>query len=208
MNEKRRGTHLIDPLVARGHTLKTDRGLSLIELLVTISIITVITTILLVRHGQFSGQILLTNLAYEVALSIREAQVYGLGSKESPIGSSNFNVGYGVHFDAANAAYFIFFADLNNNHRYDGVGELLKQYETRYGNRITDFCGISAGGSSQCAAQGSVSYLDITFLRPNPDAFLFTSAGSAYHSASVSVTSPQNFTRSVTVYSTGQISVQ
>lgn len=184
-----------------------NRGLSLIELLVTIAVITIITTILLVNHSRFSGKILLTNLAYEVALSVRQAQVYGLGSKESPIGSSNFNVGYGVHFESANPTYFIFFADLNNNHRYDSANELLQRYKIRYGNRVSDFCSVTSGGVSQCSSQGAISYLDISFVRPNPDAFIFTNVGSSYRSAFLTVSSAQGFTKSVTVYSTGQISV-
>ncbi len=174
----------------------------------TAAIIAFISAVLLARHNQFSGSILITNLAYEMALSVRQAQVYGLASRESPVGGG-FTIGYGVHFESTNPTYFIFFADLNGNHRYDGGGELIERYDIRYGNQLSNLCATQSGGTVECSSSGAINYIDISFLRPNPDAFMRTSnfAGT-YRSLQLSVVSPQGVTRSVSVYSTGQISVQ
>lgn len=50
------------------------KGFSLLELLVVISIFTIITTIALFNQGQLNSNVLLTNLAYDVALTVREVQ--------------------------------------------------------------------------------------------------------------------------------------
>ena len=80
----------------------TNRGFSLVELLVVISIFTIISSVVVFRQSKFSSDILITNLAYQMALEIREAQTYGIGVKsvDNPviIGDSKFKYGYGIHF--------------------------------------------------------------------------------------------------------------
>jgi prepilin-type N-terminal cleavage/methylation domain-containing protein len=80
-----------------------SKGFSLIELIVAVSIITIITSVALFHQAKFSSDILITNMAYEVALTIRQAEVFGISSKGDgslPSGLSNekYRVGYGVHF--------------------------------------------------------------------------------------------------------------
>src|SRR3989344_1409035 len=64
------------------HSLKTQnsklktKGFTLIELLVVSAIVVMLATVILSSHGKFGGQVLLQNFAYDVALSIRQAQVY------------------------------------------------------------------------------------------------------------------------------------
>jgi prepilin-type N-terminal cleavage/methylation domain-containing protein len=96
------------------------RGFSLIELLVVIGIFIIITSVILARQNKFSSDILLTDLAYQVAISIRQAQVYGLGVQAQ---SSNFDIGYGVHFDnvTPNTTYKLF-ADNDKNGVYNTSG--------------------------------------------------------------------------------------
>ena len=53
-------------------------GFSLIELLVVTGVIAVISGLMLVSNSTFGGQILLQNLAYDIALTLRQAQVYGI----------------------------------------------------------------------------------------------------------------------------------
>ncbi len=48
---------------------------------------------MLANHERFNSSILLDSLAYDIALSIREAQVYGLSVRGI---NADFQVGYGV----------------------------------------------------------------------------------------------------------------
>ena len=85
------------------------RAFSLIELLVAVSIFVVISTVILANHSRFNSSVLLGALAYDLALSVREAQVFGTSVREF---SSSFQVGYGVHFEIGSPQLFYFFADL------------------------------------------------------------------------------------------------
>jgi hypothetical protein len=79
----------------------------------------VITCIVLYNYGDFNDDLIVSNLAYEVALEVRTAQVYGLsvlGTKDATTNQDNFDSGYGVHFDydpnnTANDQTFYLFVD-------------------------------------------------------------------------------------------------
>ncbi len=89
---------------------------TLIELLVVVSIIIVITAIVLTGSSSFNRSIILTDTAYTVALSLREAQSFGLSSRTFNNRQTNVtyaNTGYGVHFDRATPGSYLFFADVN-----------------------------------------------------------------------------------------------
>ncbi len=203
-------------------------GFSLIEMLIVVALFTIITGAALLNHGRFGESILATNLAYDIALSLREAQSYGISVRESPLGVGVFTIGYGVHFSAADS--FIFFADRNGNRRYDGAdvngacvaggaSECLKAYRLERGNTIRSFCGMSAllGGSPECrnflTGDTTLSFLDALFKRPTPDAFVRTNLNSQsetrYRSGAITIVSPRGReARTVEVFQTGQISIK
>lgn len=184
------------------------KGFSLVELIVSVAIFLVITSIILVKHSQFSGTLLIENLAYDIALSVRKAQVFGLSVREFTPGSNEFNVGYGVHFDSASNNTYIFFADRNRNEKYDDSSEIIETLTLRRGNTVSQFCGTLASGLEKCSPS-DISFLDIVFERPNPDAIIKSNvSGDVYISAKVTVTSPQGTQWNINTLMTGQISVQ
>jgi|TARA_Y100000310_G_scaffold345866_1_gene471951 prepilin-type N-terminal cleavage/methylation domain-containing protein len=184
------------------------KGFSLVELLVSMGVLVMITTLVLISHAQFSGNILIGNLAYDIALSVRQAQVFGLSVREFGTGSSEFDIGYGVHFDTGNNASYVLFADRDKDNIYDGSSELAELFTIGRGNTISQFCATLAAGTEKCSGS-DITALDITFERPNPDAVIKSNIGAdTYASAKITVRSPQGSTRSITVRSTGQISVE
>jgi prepilin-type N-terminal cleavage/methylation domain-containing protein len=95
-------------------TAPTSRGVTLVELLVVLGIIGVLTSVVITSRGSFNKTILLTNTAFDIALTIRSAETFGLGSRAT-IGSIA-NAGYGVHFTATPTTpgtSFTLFADTN-----------------------------------------------------------------------------------------------
>jgi prepilin-type N-terminal cleavage/methylation domain-containing protein len=50
-----------------------NKGFTLVELMVTVGIFTIISGLLLARYSNFNQGIILTNLAYDIALTIRSA---------------------------------------------------------------------------------------------------------------------------------------
>jgi len=76
----------------------TTRGFGLVELLVSVGIMVLVTTIVLARHSAFNDTILLRSQAYELALSLREVQVAAV----SVSGNSEFDQRYGMRLEAGN----------------------------------------------------------------------------------------------------------
>jgi prepilin-type N-terminal cleavage/methylation domain-containing protein len=192
----------------RKNRLAKNSGFTLVEMIVTVGIFAFIAVAIFVRNSSFNSSIILTNLAYEVALSIRQAQVYGLSVREFDPGSDRFDSGYGVNFNANNKVNYIFFADTDNDGIYDGSGELLETYALRRGNVVGKFCATNAANRERCSDTGELSYLDITFMRPNPDAIIETSFAESYKSATIHIIAPNGNERVVSVQQTGQISIQ
>lgn len=184
------------------------KAFSLIELLVVVGIFTVITSIVLANHSRFNSSVLLGSLAYDVALSVRQAQVYGLSVRGI---SSNFQVGYGIHFAGANS--YALFADTNGNKRYDdGTGgapadTIVSIYTLSTAHTIQKYCGVTQTGTSECSNNAAIDHLDIVFFRPNPDALISSGNPGYYSQGKITVQSAAGQTRTVTIASTGQISV-
>lgn len=188
---------------------KKTKGFTLIELLVSVAIITIITSIVLVNHNRFNGSIFLGNLAYDVALSVRQAQIFGLSVREF---NGTFDIGYGVHFDVTTPKSFFIFADIDRNQRYNSsVDSVVDTLTITRGNSISKFCATAFGGSpvEKCSDSGSpITTLDVSFNRPDPEAIIKDNIGTSYSSARVEIMSSTGDTRNVIVEQTGQISVQ
>ena len=185
-------------------------GFTLIELLVVIALITIITAVFLFQQRRFDSSTLLRSLAYNIALSIRQAQVYGTSVREF---SGLFDYSYGVYF--SNAGSYILFADVNGDKVYTSspTDEKVQLFSLSNGYSILQFCGVRASGQEDCFGGGKnggtqITSLSIYFKRPNPDAQFFSSAGNTYSSAYIKVAGPSDVvTRKVTVTLPGQISV-
>ncbi len=149
------------------------------------------------QYGSFNSVILLKSLAYEIALTVREAQTFGVSVRSD---AGTFQSAYGVHFDAALPKSYTLFIDRNANNRYD-TGEAVTTYQIGQGNQIFDLC-----VNTTCDRD----MLDIVFRRPEPDAiFGVTPVVANPTTARVIVGYPEVAkTRTVRVWSTGQIAVE
>ena len=182
-------------------------GFTMVELMVSAGILVIISSLVLVQHARFSGNLLISNLAYDMALTLRQAQVYGLSVREFGTGSGEFDIGYGVHFDQATPTSYVLFVDRDKNGLYGGSTENVEIFTLRQGNFIRDFCATLPSGAEKCSGS-SFTTLDIVFVRPNPDAHIRSDiVGDLYESARTTVESRQGVTRTIDVVATGQISV-
>lgn len=186
-------------------TLKNSQsGFSLIELLVSISIMVIVMAIVFARQSSFNGAVLLRDEAYSLALQIREIQLNAVSvSGEAGV----FRSVLGVYLDSAPAknGFYNLFKDADSDGFYDtgeeyGVqGILDRRFEIR---------NIRAGGAT-------TTEMSIIFVRPNFDARFFDSSGE------ISVTSVEidiarrgvagfgnDVLRTVEITSTGQIAVK
>jgi len=186
-----------------------SRGFSMIELVVTTGIMVIITTIVLVNHSAFGGNILVGALAYDVGLSIRQAQVFGLSVREFGTGTGVFDVGYGVHFDINDATNYQIFADIDKNNTFNVGDGTQEVFSIGRGFSIARICATTVASIELCSGTDNVSTVDITFIRPDPDALIRINGETAtvYQSARIVVSSPRGTEREVVVESTGQISI-
>jgi prepilin-type N-terminal cleavage/methylation domain-containing protein len=196
----------------------TQSGFTLIEVLVSISIVSVIMLVTLWNYGTFLDNLALSAAGQEIATAIRQAQVYGLSVKEVSVGGGQFNYAYGVHFDMNDPSHYIIFVDKNTvpNKIYDagaGCGSGIGNTECIEQGTLENGVTVSSVGHHSCSSS-NIRIMDITFLRPNPDAVInSTDSGGSILCASqfdgeITLTSPNGNTEVITVQSTGQISLQ
>ena len=183
-------------------------------MIVVLAIVSLILTVVLGSQSKYSDRLNLKNQAYNVALFIREAQVYSLGVKNSsPSGTQQFNSSYGIAFQTASPNSIIFFIDKNLDGRYTDASELIEQNNFVGGITVNNYCGTNSSGVEDCSTP-QLRTIDITFLRPNPIAtVLFHNPGgqlinSLYPPSRVELRSPNGALVSIKVDSTGQISIQ
>ena len=185
-------------------SLKTNQAFSLVELLVTIGILTMVSGVVFLNQSQFNNNVLIENLAYEISLAIRQAQSYGIQVKQTRTG---FGEGYGVYFDTDSDGLIIF-TDDDPNFFYDvGSDDIVDVLKMTDGNKVSKLC---------VDAYGSVDDVSIVFLRPNPDAiFCYKETASSscisnYSNVEIEVSNGRTgddlVTKSIKIWNTGQIS--
>lgn len=148
-------------------------GFTIAELIIVIAIFTIITTVALLDQNRLNSGVLMTNLAYETALSVREAQVYGVGVRNFG-GTEVFSGQFGTYFTINSPDRIILFNDKNENTVYDSdLDEAQYQYvfTEQRGNKIKAIC-LGALNGSPCSrgSSASVDSLRILFKRPNLEA--------------------------------------
>lgn len=202
--------------------------------MVVLAIIGVVMTIVMSSQSTFNKTLILKNAAYDIALTLRNAQTYGLGSRAV---NAMANTGYGVHFQIDTPGFFTLFADTHpapsssSCHPTSDAsapdaqpGDCLyepttqsqgqkdqKVIEYALGNGIvvSDFCVLNSSWSCARAQGGGLSSLDIVFARPNPDTFIRAngSSNTEYTFVCLTVSSSQvgGTERYVSVASSGEI---
>lgn len=184
--------------------------------MISVIIMIIISTVVAGSQSRYTSGASLKNVANNIGLSIRQAQIYGISVKELTPGSEDFSVGYGLSFNTSflgdNKAY-IFFADRNGNGTYSGTwdcpisgsSECLDKTPLTAGNIVSDLCIIDSGGE----VCNGIDKLDISFVRPAIEAKIYYNDGvTGVIGAKVILSSPDGRTNSVTVYTTGQVSIQ
>lgn len=198
---------------------KSGAGFTLIELLVVTAIIVVVSSVVLASNNRFGGVVQLENLAYDIALSIRQAQVYGIavqkfGSNCSEVGAKCYESGYGVHFNSADPDHYVLFADVDKDGFFDladpppdGENVPPSPYTIHNGFKISGLCAPQGTDAATCKQVSPVSQIDIVFIRPEPNAYITTDGG-VRDSARIILRSPRGDVMSIIVERNGQIAVR
>jgi type II secretory pathway pseudopilin PulG len=189
-------------------------GYTIIELLVTIGIFSLISSIVLVNYPKLSEQLSVSQTAHEIALAFREAKTYALAVRQF---GGSYQVGYGVHFDKATPENFILYAaPLNTSNKCNsGVNCVRGSVATYDVDTFTMKSGIQI--MSICdTTTGTICYekLDVAYVRPDPIVYIIgtdvggTPSPQSLTSIRIKVRTPGGQEKSIDIWSTGQISVQ
>ncbi|MFA5248011.1 MAG: prepilin-type N-terminal cleavage/methylation domain-containing protein [Patescibacteria group bacterium] len=183
---------------------KFQKGFTMIELLVSVSIIAFLMSIFITNYRGGSRQLELSLAAQKMASDIRLAQSKGLGSAE--YNNSVPAGGWGVYFDrSVNDKRYLVFADLNNNKIYD-AGEAI----TGYGGSTVDLP-INISISDLKFNVSTTNRLNITFVPPDPTTNIYSSSFSPATTTFGSIVlreSTDNSISTIKVNSFGLIEVQ
>jgi prepilin-type N-terminal cleavage/methylation domain-containing protein len=159
-----------------------QKGFSLPELIIVIAIFSIVTSVAMFNQSKLNGSTLLTNMAYEVGLAIREAQTYGI-SVRSGDSIGNFSGQYGAYFNTSTETsrrQVIVFADGSipgnkADYMYDtGEERYVYEFESGKGNKISAICtGDLSGNACTDGIPGiSESSVAVLFKSPNPSALV------------------------------------
>ena len=210
------------------YNAKSSRGFTLIELVVSLAIVTIITSTVIFKYADFTDKTALSKATNDLALAIRQAQVYGINVNQTAVSSGDFTRAFGIYVNpACNPQTYYIFVDGNANQRYDfqngnagcGTPELptngdvfVEKASLTNGIVFSDVC----NGSGVCFSNnpGIVRRMSITFLRPNTDARIKmvdnngNNWGALQTTGQIVFLSPRGATAVIVIGSTGQISIQ
>lgn len=133
-------------------------GFTLVELLISVLIIVAIVGVVLANFSLLDSTTLLRSLAFEIATSVREAQVISLSARGDASGS-DFDVPYGVSFSASDPKHYSLFQnDYTTPFNTYTIGRTMQ---------IADIC-ITKSPTTYCHTDDTdeITRLDISFLRP------------------------------------------
>jgi prepilin-type N-terminal cleavage/methylation domain-containing protein len=190
---------------------KRSRGMTYIEIIVVLSIFSIISSVTIFNYNDFQAKVDVKNLASDIALKIVEGQKSSLSGLLPPMTTVlGWKPSYGVYFDISNNKSFIYFIDLSSDGIFDGTdctGECLNKTTITKENFIEKLNVYYLGNPTPTI----LNNLTITFSRPDSGAKLFSGAGAPLLNVSyveITVKSPKGATSFIKLYPSGRIEVK
>lgn len=153
-------------------------------MLVVLAIIGILSIVIINGQSDFNRSLTITDSAYTVALSVRQAQTFGLSSRTF---GTTPKAGYGAYFDMASPKGYLLFADINpltyvttldsiedklcpghtyaanspdaknGNCLYDSPTEIVQNFTFNRGFAITKLCGhdFYSPGTFRCSTDAT-----------------------------------------------------
>lgn len=194
-------------------------GFTLVELMVTLGIVVLATTLVMVRYVSFNSSVLLNSLAYQVAFDLRETQSLAVSVRGS---NAEFYEEYGLYFDMDDRNHYILFQDTNDSVRADpGPGYIQYDEGEEVGSpliidprfTLVDICGTDMAGARVCFSETEnfPRFVTIAFARPDFDAVIHGHNLGRLSSAELVFGASDDeaeITRAVVVTASGQITVK
>lgn len=209
---------------------KLNKGMTYVELIVVLSIFSIMTSIVLFNYNEFQAKVDIKVLSNDIALKIVEAQK-SASSGKLPIQtvSTTWAPSYGIYFNtsgtiqSADSKNFIYFANTIDslNHDYNDLscslppttssGECLEKFNITKGSSISRLDVFYQDGTSTVSPASPPTDFTVTFTRPNSGAnikstFSFTSAIS-YIQVTISSSRTSSIKSYIKIYPSGRIQI-
>ncbi len=196
----------------------TNRGFTIMEFIVVLTIFVIMAGVTLFNFKSFQSDIALSNLAYDIALTLRRAQVVG----SSGVGQGNKTSVRGIHFEKDSGTAFrselIFFQDTGSSEfDFDSDDKELEIFTINTNDTIRSICLAASGDESSCLTEtgGELTNfagedVSISFERPDPNAYIKEAGVSVkWGLARITIQSPDpsRQLQFVDIYSSGLISI-
>jgi len=202
---------------------QNNKGMTYVELIVVLSIFSIMSSIILFNYREFQGKVDIKNLASDIALKVVEAQKASLSGSLPPATSqypvtTTWKPSFGVYFDTTsenNKKNFIYFTDLDNttpsqNGVFDGsgsgcTGECLEQITITKGDYISKLEVFYQNNPTPV----NLDDLTISFSRPNSGAVLVSGVNKLVDVsyAQITIASTSSSIAIIKLYPSGRIQV-
>ena len=200
--------------------IKGNRGMTYVELIVVLSIFSIMTSIALFNYNTFQSRVDIRNLSSDIAIKASEAQKASLSGKlpllsqKQPATPSTWKPSYGVYFDKSVATNksFIYFDDLDQTGTLDSPTcaantECLEKILITKGSYISN---LDAFYQSPPGGSLALTTLSLAFVRPSVSPIInstpVTVSPISYVQISIS-SSNGSATSLIKVYPSGRIQV-
>lgn len=170
-----------------------NKGVTLIELLVTMSIIAILSGILFLGKAREEERFVLQVATYNLMQNLREVQGMAMGAGEAKCnGTESYSFGIYFHPVLFPESYFLF-ADCNNNQLKDGSDKELREVSLEKDVKI-------------CSSPPSP--LHVLFQPPEPTTFINGSEVGAEGVVTLCLKSDASEQRKVKVNTVGRIEIE
>lgn len=199
-----------------------ERAFTIIELMVTITIVVLVTGVIMLQYSSFNSSVLLTSQAYLTAFDIREAQSLAIGVRGQ---GGQFREEYGLYFNmrGANPNQYLLFQDnvafgAHDPARYQAGEQIGVPYLVDPRFSIVNICATNSSGRT-CyvddpatageTVNATMFDIAITFKRPDFDADFYNAGKANIQSVEIMFgTQGSAIVRTVNIEKTGQINVR
>ena len=168
-------------------------GITLIELLVTMTIIAIISSTIFASRGNMENELALQRAAYKLSQDFREAAEMAMGSGQGSCSVGKDVCGFGLYFEKSTYGFFIDCAPGcdTSNHKKDGQDDIeLRQVVLEGDIEIPDT---------------SPNKVDVLFCPPEPAIYI---NGVEWDREAIMTLELNSETRNVRINSAGRIEIE
>lgn len=170
-----------------------NKGFTLIEFLVVVSIIGILSSALFFNWRSGEATFALQNSAYKLAQNIREIQEMAMESKEIDC-NGDTGSSFGVQFKSSWLTYYLLFVDCNDNYVYDVNDKILRTVNFEKGVEISTLSPVDS--------------FSVLFVPPDPITYINDKTSGIEGVVTIRLSSYPSKQKIITINSSGMIKIK